>query len=258
TYDVPKDIFCIIHLAAMVDASCCEKSPTACFETNLRGTQNILEIARKTNAKVIFLSTSHVYGNPQKNPINEDHLTDPLSIYAASKIAGEILCKSYSKSYNIDISVARLFSVYGPRSPDYLVISKIISQILGSNIIKLGNLFPKRDFIYINDVISALELILNKTRGFEIYNIGTGKSYSISDVCKLLTEIASTNIPIVSVRSFSRANEIKEIRADSSKIKRLGWKPITRISDGLRHTFEWYKNNHYIQRKLARNYVERI
>lgn len=250
TSDVPKDIFCIIHLAAIADASYCEKNPKACFDTNLLGTQNILEVARKTNAKVIFLSTSHVYGDPQRNPINENHLTDPLSVYAASKIAGEILCKSYSKSYNMDISVARLFSVYGPGSPNYLVIHKIISQILRSNIIKIGNLFPKRDFIYINDVISALELILNKTRGFEIYNIGSGKSYSILQVCKILTKITSTNSPITSMKSLSRTNEIREICADCSKMKRLGWKPITELSNGLKQTLERYKNNHTFNTNL--------
>jgi len=178
--------------------------------------------------------------NHKKNPINENHPTNPISIYATSKLVGEFFCESYSKSYGLDITIPRLFSVYGPESPNHHVISKIISQ-LSTNKIKLGNLYPKRDFIYINDVIMALELILNKMYGFEIYNIGTGKSYSILQICNILQKIARTKIPITSVNSTSRKNEIKDIRSNSHKIKKLGWKPLITIHKGLEETYEWNK-----------------
>jgi len=105
---IPKNISCIIHLAALTDVRFCENNPTACFESNVSGTQNMLEIARKLNSKFIFLSTSHVYGKPKKLPILESHPRNPISFYATSKVLGEILCESYSKTYGMDISIITL------------------------------------------------------------------------------------------------------------------------------------------------------
>lgn len=243
---VPNDIdknSIIIHLAAMTDFTLCEKNPTECFSVNVLGTQNILEIARKKNCKVVYLSTSHVYGRPTKIPINEQHARNASSIYSASKIGGEVCCESYATSYGIDISIIRPFSIYGPGSASHLVTSKIITQLLSKNTIKLGNLFPRRDFVYITDVTRAIEIVVNNLCGFNIYNVGTGKSHSIREICKILMKLSKKNIPVIQLRSISRKQEIVKIVSDSTRIKNIGWESTVNIQQGLKMTLDWYENN---------------
>jgi len=237
---IPDDIFCIIHLAALTDVRYCEHNPTKCFDVNFNGTQNMIEIARKTKSKFILLSTSHVYGKPQTLPIRETHHTNPTSIYAASKLAAELVSKSYSLAYGMDVSIIRLFSVFGPESPEHLVTTKLFSQSLKGNIIRLGNLTSRRDFVYINDVIKAIETIMKKSKGFEIYNVGTEKSHSIKEVCELLKKITKNEFSIKSSKSLKRKAEVPNIIADCSKLKKLGWKPQTNLVKGLKLTFDWY------------------
>jgi len=134
----------------------------------------------------------------------------------------------------------RLFSVYGPKSPKHLVTTKLISQLIKTNNFKAGNLFPKRDFIYIDDVISAIKKIIDKSHGSNIYNIGTGKSYSILEICKFLKNIGNKKMGIKSVKSLSRTSDVLDIYADINKIKKLGWKPKISIIDGLKLTYNWY------------------
>jgi len=199
----------------------------------------MLEIARKINANFIYLSTNHVYGPPKKLPIREDHPKNPESIYATSKLLGELICQTYAKNYGINVSIIRLFSVYGRNSAPHLVTSKIISQIKNSPSIQLGNLFPKRDFIFIDDVINAIDLIISKTKGYSEFNVGTGKSYSILELCNILKKISGSKIPVKSSKSKSRKIEIKNIYSDSTKLKKLGWKSNYTLEKGLRETYDW-------------------
>ena len=163
---------CIIHLAALTDVAYCEKYPEECYRVNVMATQKILEIARKKNCSLIYPSTSHVYAIPHKLPIKETHITNPTSVYSESKIAGEKLCEMYSKSYGLNISVLRLFSTYGPKNSEYKVESRIITQLLLNRSIKIGNLTPKRDFVYIDDVIRAFQIVIKNLKNFNIYKIG--------------------------------------------------------------------------------------
>ena len=235
---LPKGISHIVHLAAITDISYCQENPSECIDVNVKGTQNMLEIARKINAKFLYLSTSHVYGAPISLPIKENHPRNPLSIYASSKLAGEIISESYALSYNMNLSILRLFSTYGPNSPTHLVTSKIMSQIMEENEIRLGNLYPKRDFLYVKDVVKAIELILRKTKGFNVYNVGSGKSYSILEVCSILNKISGRDVPVKSISSEYRKKEITNVVSDITKIRKLGWRPMIGIDEGLRITFE--------------------
>ena len=227
-----KNIFCVIHLAAITDLKVCKDFPDQCITTNVLGTQKILESARKNNCKVIYASTSHVYGIPKKLPINETASTSPTSIYAGSKLAGEILCESYHKQFNMDISIVRIFSVYGPESNNHLVIPNIVTQLKNSNIIKLGNINSRRDFIFISDVTNAIKIILNNINGYNIYNVGSEKSYSIKEICKKL-EKSYGKIIIKNNLKQKRKFDAKKIICDSSKLKKLGWKPEIPLNEGL-------------------------
>jgi len=241
--DIPRKIDCIIHLVALTDVKFCQENPTKCMDVNLIGTQKMLEIARKLDSKFVYVSTNHVYGRPRQLPIKENHPKNPISEYAISKQGGEVFCETYSRAYGLDISIPRLFSVYGPRSPQHLVTSRIINQILTKKIIKLGNLYPQRDFVYIKDVIEAIKLITKKTKGFNSYNIGTGKSHSILKICKILKKISNKNFEIKSVKSYSRNKEIPKIVSDSTKLRKLGWKPEIEIEEGLKLTYNLYKRH---------------
>jgi UDP-glucose 4-epimerase len=202
----------------------------------------MLEIARTHNSKFIYVSTSHVYGKPEKLPIKENHPLSPSSIYASSKVCAEFIVKSYAKNYDMDISILRLFSVYGINSPPNLVTSKIISQLLTKNKISIGNVTPKRDFIYIDDVIDAIELVLRKSRGFNIYNVGTGNSHSILEICNILKKISGKNHPLKSLKSNSRKNDVPNVISNITNLKQLGWIPKTSLSDGLQLTWNHYFN----------------
>ena len=240
---IPKKISAIIHLAAITDIKFCQDNPQKCFKVNVQGTQNLLEICRKRNLKFIFLSTSHVFGKPIKIPINESHPKRPESAYACSKLCAESICEFYAKSYNLDISIIRLFSIYGPRSPDHLVTSKIISQALKNKVIKIGNLNSKRDFLYIDDAVSAISLVLQKTQKFDTYNVGYGKSHSIQELLNTVREISKTRAKISQDKLLIRKTDVPEVIADSSKIRKLGWTPKTNFYEGIRLTYDWYKGN---------------
>ena len=235
----------IIHMAAHSDVNYCNLNPTKCYELNVKSTQKMLEIARKNDSNFIFLSSSHVYGNPIKQPITENSLCNPSTHYASSKRMSEILCETYAKTYGLDIQVARLFSVYGPKSPKSNLIFNIIDQIINNSKIILGNTYPKRDFIFISDVIIGLTKILNsKKKGFQIYNLGSGKSTSVENIVKNCLDISNKKLKIISLKEKRRENEITDIQANISKMKKeFKWKTEISLKKGLEITY-----NHYISK----------
>ena len=229
-----KNIFCVIHLAAITDPKICEDFPDQCITTNVLGTQKILEASRKNNCKVVYASTSHVYGIPKKIPISETASTSPTSIYAGSKLAGEVLCESYHKQFNMDISIVRIFSVYGPKSNNHCVLPSIVKQMKNSNVIKLGNINSKRDFIFISDIIDAFKIILKNTNGFNVYNVGAEKSYSIKEICKKFEKLYGKKIIIKNNLEQNRKIDAKNIICNSTKLKKLGWKSKITLDEGLK------------------------
>jgi nucleoside-diphosphate-sugar epimerase len=246
--DIPNDIESIIHLAANSDIKFCNENPQKCYQTNVDGTLNMLELSRKLDTKFLFMSTSHVYGYSKKLPISENHPTESTSIYATSKLVSEKICESYAKLYGLDIPIIRLFSTYGPFEPNYKVTSEIISQLLVNDTITLGNIYPKRDFVYVGDVIRAMDIIIKKSNGFNIFNVGTGKSYSILEISKMLSKLMNKKLLLKSNSTKIRNNEISNVVADCSKIKKLGWMPKTTLLDGLKLTLNWHMHNKQVHK----------
>ena len=232
----------IIHMAAYSDVNYCNLNPTKCYELNVKSTQRMLEIARKNDSNFIFLSSSHVYGNPIKQPIVEDSVCNPSTHYASSKKMSEILCETYAKTYGLDIKIARLFSVYGPKSPKSNLIFNIVDQMINNSKITLGNTYPKRDFIFISDVIIGLIKILNsKKKGFQVYNLGSGKSVSVENIVKNCLTISNKKLKIISSKEKRRENEIINIQANISKMKKeFNWKTEISLEKGLEITYNYY------------------
>ena len=229
----------IIHMAAYSDVTYCNLNPTKCYELTTKSTQKMLDIARKKDSSFISLSSSHVYGNPNKLPLSETDIDYPLTHYASSKKMSEILCETYSQTYGLDVRIARIFSVYGPKSPKSNIIYNIINQMINNSTITLGNISPKRDFIFINDVIEGLiKIIDSKKKGFQIYNLGSGKSISVENIVKTCFKIHGKTLQVISSKEKIRKNEIPDIRANISKMKsEFNWKPQISLKTGLGITY---------------------
>ena len=241
---IKSKISSIIHLAAVSDIQYCNNNPSSCFDINVSGTKKMLEICRKKDTNFIFASSSHVYGKPEKNPIVEQEITKSNSIYSATKIMGENLCESYAKTYGLNITILRFFSLYGPNAPKHNVIHNIINQYLSNSKIKIGNLKPKRDFLYIDDAINAIKCVNKNQKGFQVFNVGSGKSFSIKTICDEIQIIMKNKIRIESDKNKIRKNDILEIKCDNKKIrKKYGWKPEISLTEGLGKTCEYYQKN---------------
>jgi len=238
--DIKSSAKTIIHLAAVSDITFCNNNPNRCFEVNVGGTNKLLEMARIKDADVIFASSSHVYNNPVKLPIKEDDKISPSSIYSSSKIMAETLCKTYSEVYGLNITILRLFSVYGPNSPKHNLVLNIIKQIKTKNEILLGNINTKRDFVYIDDVVDAFyNVTTSQKKGFNIYNISTNKSTSIKEISKKIMKFNKRKIPIIIDKNKIRKNDILEIRGTYSKFKKdYNWKPKIELEEGIRKSFK--------------------
>lgn len=226
----------IIHLAGKTFVPDSFTNPLSFYNNNILSTLNILEKAKKDSSKVIFFST-YVYGNPEYLPINEDHKIDPRNPYTHSKIICEELCKAYNRDFNVPVTIFRPFNIYGANQGLSFFIPTIISQ-LNNKEIHLNDSRPKRDFIYIDDVVDAVEKSLHLSKHtFIVYNLGTGISTSIREVLDLLIKISKSNAKVI-FSEIERKGEILDTIADISKIKcDLNWQPKVSIEEGLRLCF---------------------
>jgi nucleoside-diphosphate-sugar epimerase len=241
---LPNDVSTILHFAALTDIQYCENNPSECYKINVEGTKNILELARKNDSNLIFASSSHVYGKPNSLPILETDPLNPISIHAKSKVKAESLCEEYAVLYGINISIIRTFSIFGSGSPSYALISRIINQILNNKKIILGNLDSKRDFLHISDFLDAIDvLIKSKIKGCSKFNIGSGESFSVNDVCHNLLRISGSSNSIEFDSNLIRNNDVHELVCDNYKLKKLGWSPKLSFNAGLEQVFNYFKTN---------------
>ncbi len=187
----------IIHLAAKISINDSLKNPYETYYKNIVGTLNVLEFAKRKNiTNFIFLST-YVYGEPRYLPIDENHPINPHSPYNKSKIIAESLCKDYSKIFGINIVILRPFYLYGYNRKKNTLIRSVLDQINTNGIIKLSNEKTSRDFLYISDFIELLNNILNKfPPGCNIYNVGSGTSYTITEISRKIANLLNKKIRI--------------------------------------------------------------
>lgn len=229
----------ILHFAAKTSIPESFNAPADFYYNNIISTLNILEKAKQDAAKVIFLST-YVYGIPTSLPVDESHVTQPLNPYTQSKVICEELCASYSRDFSIPVVVIRPFNIYGPGQASNFFIPTIFSQ-LKQRQIHLQNSKPKRDYVFINDLIDAIILLLkNNFKGYEIYNVGSGFSYSVKEVVNMILELSNSKAD-VHYTDIPRKGEVYDCRASIDKIyNAIGWKPKTTIRDGLLEIFKSY------------------
>jgi nucleoside-diphosphate-sugar epimerase len=223
----------IIHLAARSFVPNAFKQPEAFYRNNVLSTLNVLELARQHKSRVIFLST-YVYGNPVELPIPETHPTAPLNPYTQTKLLGEDLCRAYFRDFGVPATIFRPFNVYGPGQSEAFLIPKIISQ-LDAEEIRLFDPHPKRDYIYIADLVEAIRLAVTiKEEGCGTYNLGSGRSTSVQELAELIRSIGGSRSPIV-YSNQTRQGEVSDTVADITAARNaLGWAPLTSLAEGLR------------------------
>lgn len=201
--------------------------------TNVIGTEQALTYCRRTGASLVIAS-AYLYGIPQRLPIHEQDTPHPNNPYALSKWLAEKLCEFSSQYYNVPVTALRIFNVFGPGQKKEFLIPSIIDQVIHGNEIKLQDLTPRRDYVYIDDVADALIKSMNVSDGYNCINIGSGKSYSVSEIVKIIQSVAGTKWPVISTQ-VKRAQEIPDVTADIGMAKRiLDWHPNHTFEDGIK------------------------
>ena len=246
--NIMKDCAKVFHLAALIGIPYSYFAPQSYVETNIIGTLNILENAKKLETeRVLITSTSEVYGSAQFVPINESHPFQGQSPYSASKIAADKLAESFHKSFNLPVCIVRPFNTYGPRQSARAIIPTIITQILsGEKKIFLGNLNAKRDLNFVTDVVNAFVEISNcKLAIGEEINIASETEISVSQLANKILKILDSNAKIISKKNRLRPkeSEVNRLLGSNEKLQRITkWKPKVSIDQGLKETIEWFKN----------------
>lgn len=241
------DIDYVFHLAAEPYIPKSYDNPLDFIDVNIFGTLNVLMACKKIEVKrMLFFSSSEVYGTAKKIPMKEDHPTLPLSTYAVTKLAGDRLCYVFHHEHNIPVLIARPFNCYGPRETQPYVIPEIITQLVKGPSVKLGNINAKRDFTYVDDTVKgALSLMESNIPNGEVVNIGSNKAYSIEELANKIGDIMNyEHVDIQVENARLRPLDVDLLQCDNAKISTLtNWKPQTSIDDGLINTINWYLSN---------------
>ena len=235
----------VVHLAAKAGVRPSIAEPLVYADVNINGTVVLLESARKHKVdRFIFGSSSSIYGNSKKVPFSEDDNVDfPISPYAATKKAGELICHTYHHLYGMAVTCPRFFTVYGPRQrPDLAIhqFARLIQQ--GKPIPVYGDGSMMRDFTYIDDIIDGTVAAIDRCSGFNIYNLGESRPISVNDLIAELEKALGTkalkeHLPL-------QPGDVERTYADITKAARdLGYKPATSIQTGLQKFVTWLREN---------------
>ena len=243
----------IFHLAALIAIPFSYHSPDSYIDTNVKGTLNILQAARDSKVKrILITSTSEVYGTAQFVPISEIHPKQPQSPYSASKIGADAIADSFYRSFDLPITIVRPFNTFGPRQSARAVIPTIITQLLnGVEKIKLGDITPTRDLLFVKDTVNGFLKIAecNELIGHEV-NIATQSEISVGDLAKQLIRIINPNAKIItdSIRIRPEKSEVFRLFGSNEKLKSYtDWKQEYSLEKGLKETIEWFSKNENLQ-----------
>jgi len=237
------DFDIIVHLAAKAGVRPSMEDPLAYQDVNVRGTMVLLEAARQFEVKkFIFASSSSVYGNNQKVPFSESDCVDfPISPYAATKKACELLCYTYSYLFGIDLTCLRFFTVYGPRQRPDLAIHKFTQLIeAGRPIPVFGDGSSRRDYTYIDDIIQGVLAAMDRCQGYRIYNLGHSQPIALADLIAQIEEVLGKKAKID--RQPAQPGDVDCTYADVSRARaELGYEPKVRLEEGLERFVAWFR-----------------
>ncbi|MGE5247428.1 MAG: NAD-dependent epimerase/dehydratase family protein [Verrucomicrobiota bacterium] len=233
----------LIHLAAKAGVRPSVADPAGYADVNVNGTIRVLEWARGREVpKILFASSSSVYGGNRKVPFSEHDFVDhPVSPYAATKKAGELLCHTYCHLYGMNVVALRFFTVYGPRQRPEMAICKFTRQILeGTEIDLYGDGSSRRDYTYIDDIVSGVIRALDAPPGYRVYNLGESATISLSDLVALLEKACGR--PAFRRQRPPQPGDVPITYADISRArKEIGYDPRTPIDQGVARFVDWYR-----------------
>lgn len=247
----PDEIF---HLAAFASAAGSFSSPAKTVINNISAQINLLEAVKKQNlssTRILIISSAEVYGDvdPKDLPIDEETKFNPTNPYAVSKLTQDFLGRQYFLADNLKIVLARPFNHIGSRqSPDFVVSAfakKIVEIEKGKRepVLPVGNLEAKRDFTDVRDMVMAYALLMEKGKEGQAYNIGSGKSYKISDILNMMLSLSNIKVDIKSDKSLFRPIDNPDLVCDYNKLKNLtGWEPKIKIENTLKDTLDYWRN----------------
>ena len=236
---------CIVHLAARAGVRPSLKEPHLYLETNVNGAMNLLELARSSGTKqFIFGSSSSVYGLNNKVPFSEDDpIFNPISPYAATKAAGELICHSYAHLYDMRIVCLRFFTVYGARQRPDLAIHKFAKLISADKPIPVfGDGMTRRDYTYIDDIIAGVRAAIDYHQSkYEVINLGESRTVELRELISLLEDALGHRAEID--WQPSQPGDVPQTFADITKARRLlGYNPQTQIEEGIKRFVEWFRD----------------
>lgn len=223
----------VFHLAGRTYVPESWEDPLGFCRVNVLGVANVLEFCRTQGIPITYVS-SYLYGEPESLPITENSPVRPNNPYALSKWLAEQICEFYSAVHGLPIIVIRPFNVYGVGQDELFLIPSVVRQALFGDAITVKDLQPRRDYVYLDDLVEALMLTMGKPDGYRVYNIGSGMSLSVREIIDVIQAVAHTNKKVVCT-NVTRPNEINDVVADISRVRQdLGWYPRHSFSDGIR------------------------
>lgn len=243
----------VLHLAALITIPFSYHSPDSYVDTNIKGTLNVLQAAKELKTeRVLVTSTSEVYGTAQFVPITEIHPKQGQSPYSATKIAADYLSESFYRSFDLPITIVRPFNTYGPRQSARAVIPTIITQLLhGSSQIKLGDLTPTRDLLYVKDTVNGfLKILQTDSLIGEEVNIATQNEISIGDLAHEIIRQINAEATIITDKERIRPTKSEVFRLFGSNEKicsMTDWQPEYNLASGIKETIEWFRNPDHLK-----------
>lgn len=236
-----REVDAVFHLAAIVSVPLSIKKPSLVNEVNVEGTLNLLETSSKADVeKFVYSSSCAVYGEAQHIPIDEEHQTNPISLYAASKLAAEYYCKAFYENHGLNTLCLRYFNVYGPRQVRGSyggVITQFIDRLKQKKQpIIYGDGEQTRDFVHVEDIVEASMLALNCPHDVDkVINVGSGRSTTINKLARTLMELTGKS-ELKPFHAAPRKGDIRSSCADITRAKRmLGYEPNVTLKTGLRN-----------------------
>jgi GDP-4-dehydro-6-deoxy-D-mannose reductase len=244
----------IFHLAAFSSVGQSFKNETLTYKVNFEGTLNVLNAALevKNLSKLVFISSADCYGafKPANKTLTEKQPFNPISPYAVSKTAAELLCNFYVSRYNAPLTIARSFNHTGPRQNDNFVVSSFARQIAqiekngGEPIIHVGDLSAKRDFSDVRDIVSGYRLLAEKGRAGESYHFCSGKTVTVKQILEMLLKMSDKTIIVKTDNLRLRKNDIPCLKGDNKKAKtKLRFQPKYSLNETLQDTLNYWREN---------------
>jgi len=220
--------------------------PKRMLQVNAEGNLNVLMACNHFGVeRVLYVSSTEVYGNARSDRISEEHPLDPWNTYAATKVCADRLCFTLHKEHGIPVIISRIFNCYGPRETEPYVIPDIISQFAKRDYVELGNIKARRDFTYVSDLCEALVAVLQSDiPNGDTVNVGTGVTYSVEEIARKIACIMNKPADIRTDPRRLRKHDIDLFCCDNSKLKKYcSWEPKIKIDEGLRMTIDWYMSH---------------